>query len=236
MIPKRVNGGFLAKPEGKLLDILVTRVPARVGPDTLTAIGVGGAVIGSLGFAMGLTSYLSLFLVFLGILLNWAGDSLDGKIARHRKIERKVEGFILDNGVDLISYLLLCTGFALSGLVSIAIPFVLLAFFMLLSNLALARMLITGVHNLAIETVGTTELRVAFLFLAVLLFVLPGFFRAAIPWINVSVLDGLSLLWAGIMLPNFVSMLRRDMKLAHHMDQRNAQLACAQAEPKGPSD
>lgn len=234
MIPKRVNGGFLAKPEGRLLDVLVTRVPPWISPDILTGIGVVGAVIGSLGFAMGLTSTLSLCLVFLGIFLNWLGDSLDGKIARHRRIERKVEGFILDNGVDLVSYLLLCTGFALSGLVYIAIPFMLLAFFMLLSNLALARMLITGVHDLAIETVGTTELRVGFLLLAVLLFLFPEFFRAVIPLLELAVLDGLSLFWAAIMLMNFVNVLRRDIKLAHLADQKNAQLASAPAEPEGP--
>lgn len=225
MIPRRVNCGFLAKPEERLLDALVTRVPASIGPDTLTGIGIFGAMLGSLGFAMGLTSLLSLLLVFVGFALNWLGDSLDGKIARHRGIERKVQGFILDNGVDLISYTLVCLGFVLSGLVSTAIPFVLLAFYMLLSNLALARMLITGVHNLALDGMGTTELRACFLTLAVLLYLFPDFFRAILPLLEASVLDCLSVLWACIMLLNFGFALRRDLRGARAADERQARAA-----------
>lgn len=230
MIPRRVNGGWLAKPEARLLDAMVHRVPAGIGPDTLTGIGVLGAVLGATGFAMGLASLFSLFLVFLGFGLNWLGDSLDGKVARHRHVERKVQGFVLDNGVDLISYTLLAVGFAASGLVSLPIPFLLLSIYMLLSNLALARMLITGVHNLALDTIGTTELRVAFLGLATLLYLLPGLFLAIIPGLGLSVLDGLSLLWAGIMLVNFGFVLRRDIRAAGLADQRQAR---AQARAEG---
>jgi phosphatidylglycerophosphate synthase len=185
----------------------------------LTGLGIFGAVLGSLGFALGLTSDLSLILVFIGFTLNWLGDSLDGKIARHRRIERKVQGFILDNGVDLVSYLLLALGFAASGLVSLPIPFLLLSLYMLLSNLALARLLITGVHDLAIDSIGTTELRVAFLALAVLLYLFPDFFRAVIPLLDMAVLDFLSLFWACVMLLNFVLVLRRDIHLAREADE-----------------
>lgn len=229
MIPRRVNGGWLAKPEARLLDAMVDHVPAGIGPDTLTAIGVLGAVLSATGFALGVSSLFSLLLVVLGLGLNWLGDSLDGKIARHRHVERKVQGFILDNGVDLISYSVLALGFAASGLVALPIPFLLLSLYMLLSNLALARMLITGVHSLALDTVGTTELRVAFIGLATLLYLLPGFFLAVVPGLGLTVLDGLSLLWAGIMLVNFGFVLRRDIRSAGLADQRHAR-AQARAE------
>jgi phosphatidylglycerophosphate synthase len=222
VIPRRVNGGFLAKPEARALDALVKRVPAGVSPDMLTGLGIFGAVIGCIGFALGLASLFSLCLVFLGFGLNWLGDSLDGKLARHRHVEREVQGFVLDNGVDLISYTLLAVGFAASGLVSLPIPFILLSLYMLLSNLALARMLITGVHSLALDVVGTTELRVCFLALATLLYLFPGLFLAIVPGIGLSVLDGLSLLWAGIMLMNFGFVLRRDIRSAGLADQRQA--------------
>ncbi len=229
MTPRRVNGGFLAKPEARVLDALVKRVPASIGPDMLTGLGIFGAVVGALGFALGLTTPLSLGLVFFGFTLNWLGDSLDGKVARHRNVQRKVQGFVLDNGVDLVAYTLLAFGFAASGLVSLPIPFILLSFYMLLSNLALARMMVTGVHSLALDSVGTTELRVAFLALAVLLFLFPGLFQAIIPGLGATVLDGLSLLWAGIMLVNFGFVLRRDIRSAGLADQRQAR-AQARAE------
>ena len=218
MIPKRVNRGLLAGPEAKILDALVIRLPRWATPDRLTGLGIFGAVLGSLGFALALTSWLSLALVILGFTLNWLGDSLDGRLARHRRIERKFEGFILDNGVDLIAYLLLAMGFALSGLVSLPVPFLLLSLYMLLSNLALARLIITGEHHLALDTVGTTELRVVFLLLAGLLFLLPDLFSALIPLLEISVLDFLSLFWACVMLLNFFVVLRRDIRLARKAD------------------
>lgn len=219
MIPRRVNRGLLAQPEAKILDFLVTRLPGWVTPDILTGLGILGAVLACLGFALALTSWLSLGLVALGFTLNWLGDSLDGRLARHRRIERKIQGFIIDNGVDLIAYLLLALGFALSGLVSLPVPFLLLSLYMLLSNLALARLIITGVHDLAIDSIGTTELRVAFLMLAGLLFLFPDVFRAMIPLLELSVLDFLSLFWASVMLLNFVLVLRRDIRLAREADE-----------------
>lgn len=218
MIPKRVNRGLLAGPEAKILDALVIRLPRWATPDRLTGLGIFGAVLGSLGFALALTSWLSLGLVILGFTLNWLGDSLDGRLARHRRIERRFEGFILDNGVDLIAYLLLAMGFALSGLVSLPVPFLLLSLYMLLSNLSLARLIITGEHHLALDTIGTTELRVVFLLLAGLLFLLPDLFRALIPLLEISVLDFLSLFWACVMLLNFFVVLRRDIRLARKAD------------------
>jgi archaetidylinositol phosphate synthase len=219
VIPRRVNRGFLAGPEAKILDFLVIRLPKWVTPDQLTGLGIFGAVLGSLGFALALGSWFSLGLVFLGFTLNWLGDSLDGRLARHRRIERKIQGFILDNGVDLIAYLLLALGFAASGLVSLPVPFLLLSLYMLLSNLALARLIITGVHDLAIDSIGTTELRVAFLALAVLLFLWQDLFRAIIPLLELSVLDFLSLFWACVMLLNFALVLRRDIRLARQADE-----------------
>jgi archaetidylinositol phosphate synthase len=219
VIARRVNRGLLAQPEAKILDFLVRRLPAWVTPDQLSGLGILGAVIGSLGFALALTSWLSLGLVFAGLILNWLGDSLDGRLARHRRIERKTQGFIIDNGVDLIAYFLLTLGFAASGLVSLPVPFLLLSLYMLLSNLALARLLITGVHELAINSIGTTELRVGFLALAVLIFFLPDFFRAVVPLLDLTVLDFLSLFWALVMMLNFILVLRRDIRLAREADQ-----------------
>lgn len=219
MIARRVNGGLLAQPEAKILDFLVIRLPAWVTPDQLTGLGILGAALGGLGFALALSSWVSLALVFAGLILNWLGDSLDGRLARHRQIERNKQGFIIDNGVDLIAYFLLTLGFAASGLVSLPVPFLLLSLYMLLSNLALARLIITGVHELAVYSIGTTELRAGFLVLAILLFFLPEFFRAVIPLLGITVLDVLSLFWAFVMLLNFILVLRRDIRLAREADE-----------------
>ena len=220
MIPKRHNSGFLAKSEARALDILVGRLPAWMSPDRLTTLGMLGALLGAIGFGMGLADLTSLGLVILGMVMNWFGDSLDGRLARHRHIERKIQGFILDNGFDLLSYLLLALGFAVSGLVWPAIPFILLALYVMLSNLALARMLITGVHELAVGKVGTSEVRVGFLLVAVMIYAAPMVFFYRIPLLDLTVLDFMSLLWACLLLYGFAQVFRADLRSAGRADAR----------------
>lgn len=221
MIPTRANSGFLAKSESRTLDMLVARLPSWVSPDLLTALGMLGAGLASIGFALGLADRTSLILVVIGAVVNWFGDSLDGRLARYRGIERKIEGFILDNGIDLVAYLLLAIGFAFSGLVWPGMPFLLLSLYVMLSNLALARMLITGVHELAVGAVGTTELRAGFLILAVAIYLAPGFFSYRIPLLELITLDFLSLLWACLMAYNFFRVFRADLRSAARADARS---------------
>ena len=222
MIPVRYNSGILARSETRALNLLITRIPEWITPDMLTALSILGAVLGCIGFAMGLASETSLLLVGLGFALNWLGDSLDGRLARHRQVERKMQGFILDNGFDLFTYFLLALGFAISGLVWTAIPFILLALYVMLSNLSLARMLITGRHDLAVGPMGTTELRVSFLLLAVLLYWIPQVFLYRIALLELTVIDFLSLLWACVMLLAFFQILRADLRMAGKADAKAA--------------
>jgi len=219
-MPTRVNSGFLARSEARTLDILVGRLPSWVSPDQLTALGVLGAVMASVGFGMGLANATSLTLVIVGFAMNWLGDSLDGRLARHRRIERKIAGFILDNGTDLVSYLMMAVGFAFSGLVWSGMPFILLSLYVMLGNLSLARMLITGVHELAVGAVGTTELRAGFMILAVTIYLAPEFFSYLIPLLELTTLDFLSLLWACLMVYGFLAMFRTDLRDAARVDSK----------------
>ena len=107
MTPIRRNRGLLAAPEQVALNWLVGRLPSWVTPDQLSALGVAGAALAAIGFAFALSSRLFLLLSLAGLAMNWFGDSLDGKLARERGIERKTVGFMLDNGLDMISYLII---------------------------------------------------------------------------------------------------------------------------------
>ena len=116
--PNRIQTSILAARERGLLDTLCRRMPAWVTPDLLTAIGAFGAAIAALGyFASGWRPEF-LFLASLGVVVNWFGDSLDGSLARHRRIERPRYGFFLDHSVDAINNLILAVGLGLSPYVS----------------------------------------------------------------------------------------------------------------------
>jgi archaetidylinositol phosphate synthase len=113
---------------------MAPRVPARITPDHLTLIGVSGAVAAAAGYILSRWSIEWLWLAVFGLIVNWAGDSLDGNVARVRGIERHRYGFFIDHTTDLFSQALVflalaaspCTrfGVAATGLIAFLMGFV----------------------------------------------------------------------------------------------------------------
>lgn len=110
----RVNESFLSGLERPALAWMAPRVPARVTPDHLTIIGVSGAVAAAAGYLLSRWSIEWLWLAAAGLLVNWAGDSLDGNVARARGIERHRYGFFIDHTTDLFSQALVFLALAAS--------------------------------------------------------------------------------------------------------------------------
>jgi len=113
------EGGFLlAEPERRLLRWIAARLPRRVLPDDLTILGV----LASFGIcaAYQLSNDGSGWLwVASGLLVvQWFGDSLDGTLARVRRIERPTYGYYVDHLVDALSTAAM--GIGLGGLLAVA--------------------------------------------------------------------------------------------------------------------
>jgi archaetidylinositol phosphate synthase len=100
---KRLNESALGGLERPVLCFLAERLPSRVTPDHLTAIGFSGALLAAAGFMASRWSIQWLWLACVGLLINWAGDSLDGTVARLRRIERPRYGFFVDHTSDLFA-------------------------------------------------------------------------------------------------------------------------------------
>ena len=212
MTPVRSNTGLLARAEARVLEALITRVPRGVTPDALSALGLAGAAITALGFAQTSNGPLWLGLACLGLVVNWVGDSLDGRLARDRGPDRGMAGFMLDNGIDMVAYMVIAIGFALSGLVAPLVPFLLLCLYLMLTNLALARLAATGVFELAVGAIGTTELRVCFLVLAAILMFVPYELVETSVLIGLRPLDIVSVIWMSGMIVGFGLALRADVR------------------------
>ena len=108
----RVRTNLLVKPEQRALAFLVQRIPSWISSDMLTFIGFLGSLTVMLGFI--LAAYIHknyLLLGILGLMINWFGDSLDGRIAFYRKKSRKWYGFSLDLSVDWINIILIGWGY-----------------------------------------------------------------------------------------------------------------------------
>ena len=98
---QRVNDSFLGPIERPTLAWIAARLPATVLPDHLTALGVVGGLITAAGFLLSRLSLTWLWLASVGLVINWFGDSLDGTLARVRRIERPRYGFFIDHTSDL---------------------------------------------------------------------------------------------------------------------------------------
>lgn len=102
-------------------------------------------------------------------MLNWFGDSLDGRIAYYRNIPRKWYGFTLDIIMDWCSTVLIGLGYLIyagSDDEIFAFMFVVLyAWAMIISQL---RYKITDNYTIDSGRVGPTELRVLIVFILLL--------------------------------------------------------------------
>lgn len=108
----RQRTNILREWEQKTIAYLVQKVPSWISSDGLTAVGFFGNVVVAGSFVMGafMNRYWLLLSLF-GFIVNWIGDSLDGRLAYYRNKPRKWYGFSLDVTVDWIGTFLIGLGY-----------------------------------------------------------------------------------------------------------------------------
>jgi archaetidylinositol phosphate synthase len=114
MAVKRVNENILGGLERPALIWMADRLPRRIVPDHMTALGMLGAALTALGFVLSRWTLTWLWLASAGLILNWLGDSLDGTLARRRGIERPRYGFFIDHSTDMLSQTLVFVSLGIS--------------------------------------------------------------------------------------------------------------------------
>ncbi len=177
----RIQENFLAKSERRLLTALCRRMPPWVRPDLLTAIGVAGAAIIFLGYALSTFHPAWLWLAIGGYAVQWFGDSMDGSLARFRKIERPSFGYFIDHSCDGLATLLIMVGMGLSPFVRLDIALLALAGYLLLAVHAFLAARVLNELKLSYVAAGPTELRLVLIGVTVAMMVLgdgPGAFGA----------------------------------------------------------
>lgn len=151
----------LARREQQLLDRIVVRLPSRVTPDHLTKLGVFGACM--TGVSFGLCNLASIFLLpaIFGLFLNWFGDSLDGRLARQRHIERPRYGFLIDHSTDLVAHSIITIGLGCSPYFTLSSALFVLSLHLLMSCYAYLRIAVEHVYNREFGSFAATEFRLA---------------------------------------------------------------------------
>jgi len=111
----RSRTNLLRNLEQPTLLFLCRIMPKFLTPDLLTAIGMVGTLIIFAAFYVAHTTQNKIYLLFaiIGFIINWFGDSLDGRIAYYRNTPRKWYGFALDCIMDWISLVFMSLGFYL---------------------------------------------------------------------------------------------------------------------------
>lgn len=151
---------LLAKVEKRALQAMARKLPRWILPDDLTALGVLSAIGICAAYQATNDDRRWLWVASALLVVHWVGDSLDGTLARVRKIERPRYGYYLDHLVDAISTALIGIGLGLSPYLLLAVGTLIVVAYLTLSINVYLESQAFGRFSIGYGFVGPTEVRV----------------------------------------------------------------------------
>ena len=167
---KRVHDMILGPLERPTLQFFASKMPAWVNPDILLGFGMFGSFIIIIGYLLTNFNSAFLWLASLGFVINWFGDSLDGTLARYRKIERPKYGFFVDHTADSLSMVMIFVGLGLSAYVRLDIAALACIGYLLMTILTYIGAFVSGEFRISYAKIGPTEMRLTAIIVNILLF------------------------------------------------------------------
>jgi phosphatidylglycerophosphate synthase len=151
----------LARVEARVLRAIAERLPRALLPDHLTAIGILGSTVVAASYVLSNLHVAWLIGASLGLGVNWFGDSLDGTVARLRRIQRPRYGFYVDHLTDAYSTLAIGLGLGWSPFLLLSVGLtIVIAYFLLSINVYLETH-VHGTFRFSYGRLGPTEARLA---------------------------------------------------------------------------
>jgi phosphatidylglycerophosphate synthase len=150
---------LLAVPERRLLRWIAARLPRRVLPDDLTALGVAASLGICAAYQLSNDGSAWLWVASALLVVQWIGDSLDGTLARVRGIERPTYGYYLDHLVDAVSTAAIGIGLGLSPYMLLSIGTLIVVAYLILSINVYLESFALGRFSIGYGLVGPTEVR-----------------------------------------------------------------------------
>jgi len=163
--PKRRATFVLSEIEKRSLIYMAERLPRWLLPDHLTLIGIIGSVLVTASYLLSNRSPAWLWLANLGFVINWFGDSLDGTVARVRRIQRPKYGFYLDHITDAFSTLAIGLGLGLSPYMLLSVGLAVVIGYLVLSINIYLESQVMGDFRFGYGVVGPTETRIILILL-----------------------------------------------------------------------
>ena len=156
----REHHSVLAAAEKRLLVAIAHRLPGAVTSDRLTLLAFGAMVLAGVAYALAADNRLWLWVAMGALVVNWFGDSLDGTVARVRRLERPRYGFYIDHVVDIVGITALIAGLACSGFMNPVIALALLVAYLLVAGEVFLATSVHRVFRMSFAGFGPTELRI----------------------------------------------------------------------------
>jgi phosphatidylglycerophosphate synthase len=156
----RINDIFLGPLERPALQYFCKIAPSWATPDTMTLIGIFGSILIAVGYILTRYDLAFLWLSSFGYIVNWYGDSMDGSLARYRKIERPKYGYYVDHVVDITNEFIVILALGISPLVRFEIAALALIGYLMLSAHTFLRTYVDDVFKISYSKLGPTEVRV----------------------------------------------------------------------------
>lgn len=207
----RVQRSFILHWEKKTLARWVAKLPAWVKPDHLTLLGMLGAA--GIVISYQLTSYSRHWLwgASLGLVVQWFGDSMDGTLARFRKIERPKYGFYIDHMTDMMATILIGLGMGLSAYMHLVTGLAIVVMYLLLGINVFVESQVTGLFRLGYSNFGPTEGRLIIITMNTLLWAGVNF---SYQWGShtVTLLDTVGVIGVSVMLVLFLVRFRQNLR------------------------
>jgi phosphatidylglycerophosphate synthase len=194
----RILDTFTGPIEKPVLLWLAARMPDWVTSDFLTGIGTLGSIIIFVSYWLTNKNVYFLWLACFGFFVNWFGDSMDGTLARYRKIERPKYGFFIDHVVDAYNEVLVFLGLAVSPFVRFELATLALIGYLLLSILVYITTCVMGEFRISYGKLGPTEARLIAVSANILVFFV-GNPKIKLLGVTTTVYDWLAILVIGIL-------------------------------------
>ncbi|MGI9539143.1 MAG: CDP-alcohol phosphatidyltransferase family protein [Miltoncostaeaceae bacterium] len=157
---EREPGFLLAKPEKTVLRWIAARLPRWVLPNDLTILGLVSAAGILAAYWLSNDGRGWLWVASGLLVVQWLGDSLDGTLARVRKIQRPTYGYYVDHLADALSTAAIGIGLGLSPLMLLSIGILMVVAYLTLSINVYLESFAFGRFNIGYGLVGPTEVRI----------------------------------------------------------------------------
>ncbi len=194
---------LLAVPEARALEWIARRLPRRLMPDHLTALGVLASIGIAAAYVLSNGDKAWLWAASALLVVHWLGDSLDGTLARVRTTERPRYGFYLDHLVDAFATAAIGIGLGLSPYMLLAVGLAIVVAYLILSINTYLETHAFGVFTLGYGRFGPTEARLILIAVNTLL---------ALGLVGAGLLDVLGIGLAAAMIAALIGRAGRNLR------------------------